>query len=49
MSTLELFAARAATPAAPGIRSLTDRLFEGGLVLLVVTTFAAVCACMAHL
>ena len=55
MSAIELFLSRATAPAAPISRPLTDsrplidRLFEGGLTLLVVTTFAAVCACMTHL
>ena len=37
------------TTAGPIRRPLADQWFERGLALLVITTFAAVCACMAHL
>ena len=36
-------------PSASSRRRLVDRLFDRGLALLVVTTVAAVCACMMHL
>ncbi len=40
---------KAVIAAAPVRRSQIDRWIERGLALLVVTTIAAVCACMAHL
>ena len=37
------------TPAEPVRHTPFDRLFNGGLILLIVATIVAVCACMAHL
>ena len=37
------------TQAEPVRHTPFDRLFNGGLILLIVATIGAVCACMAHL